>query len=74
LVSQADQTVTVHGREFEFAAGERIFTEYSHKYTIPGFVEIAAEAGFSLHQSWTDPKQLFAVLHLVNEGDILKES
>ena len=70
LVSQADQIVTIHGQEFEIFAGERIFTEYSHKYTVPGFVKIAAQSGFELHQYWTDPQQLFAVLHLVNEvGD-----
>ncbi len=68
LVSRDDQTVTLDGREFEFRAGELILTEYSYKYTVAGFAGLAAEAGFSLHKSWTDRERLFAVLHLVLEG------
>ena len=69
IVSQCNQTVTIDEQTFEFAGGERIFTEYSHKYTIDGFVKLAAQAGFALHRSWTDEQQLFAVLHLVLESD-----
>lgn len=65
VVSQRDQTVTIGEHQFDFEAGEHVLTEYSHKYTIDGFVKLAAGAGFSLHKQWTDPKQLFAVLHLV---------
>ena len=68
LVSRDDQTVTIDGREFAFRAGEAILTEYSHKYTIEGFAELAARAGFSLHKSWTDRDHRFAVLHFVAEG------
>ena len=67
LVSTCDQNVTVSGQVFPFSAGEAIFTEYSHKYTIDGFVRMATTAGFNLHRDWTDPDQRFAVLHLVNE-------
>ena len=52
-------------RFFQFAEGERIFTEYSHKYTIEGFAELAGDAGFVLRKSWTDDRKMFAVLHLV---------
>ena len=69
IVSERDQVVTVFDRRFEFSAGERILTEYSHKYTIDGFVELASQAGFSLHKHWTDERELFAVLHLVMEDD-----
>ena len=65
LVSQCDQTVTVGDESFEFADGETICTEYSHKYTIDGFAELAAEVGLTLHRHWTDDRQLFAVLHFV---------
>lgn len=67
VVSQCEQTVAIAGTQFEFAAGEKVFTEYSHKYTIDGFVALAQQAGFALHKHWTDENQLFAVLHLVNE-------
>ena len=65
LVSQCDQTATVGDESFEFADGETICTEYSHKYTIDGFAELAAEVGLTLHRHWTDDRQLFAVLHFV---------
>jgi dimethylhistidine N-methyltransferase len=70
LVSCCEQTVQIGEHLFEFATGERIFTEYSHKYSIEGFANIAAEAGFTLHQYWSDEEKLFAVLHLVHEAEI----
>lgn len=63
LVSEANQTVHVGGREFHFARGEKIITEFSYKYTPQGFAALAATAGFRLANTWTDPQQLFAVFH-----------
>ncbi len=68
VVSQCNQTVTIGNRTFEFEADEQVLTEYSHKYTIEGFVALASTAGFVLHKQWTDENNLFAVLHLVNEA------
>jgi dimethylhistidine N-methyltransferase len=65
IVSTCDQTVTIGDLEFRFKARERIFTEFSHKYTVDGFCELAARAEFELHKQWTDSDGLFAVLHLV---------
>ena len=62
--SLRDQAVSVAGQRFEFRAGELIHTEYSHKYTVEGFAEIAARAGLILRKSWTDERNYFAVLHL----------
>jgi dimethylhistidine N-methyltransferase len=66
LVSLRPQTVDIGTHRFSFRRGEPILTEYSHKYTIEGFARIAAESGFVLRRSWTDPKNWFAVLHLVH--------
>jgi dimethylhistidine N-methyltransferase len=63
LVSRCDQTIVVGERSFDLAAGEAICTEYSHKYTIDGFAELAAGAGLTLRKHWTDQRQHFAVLH-----------
>ncbi|MEO0529088.1 MAG: L-histidine N(alpha)-methyltransferase [Planctomycetota bacterium] len=68
LVAEEPQTATIEGEAIDFAAGEAIHTEYSHKYTIDGFAELAAHAGFQLRKAWTDPKEWFAVLHLVVEA------
>jgi dimethylhistidine N-methyltransferase len=63
LVSRRAQAVTIRGQTFEFAPGETICTEYSHKYTVHQFAVIAAAAGLSLHNQWTDNNGYFAVLH-----------
>ena len=67
LVSRRDQTVTIGNRRFAFARQEAIHTEYSHKYTIEGFAQLAAGAGLTLHRHWTDDRQYFGVLHLAIE-------
>ncbi len=67
LVSRQSQTVTIAGETFEFDEGEAIRTEYSHKYTVQEFAELAASAGFVLHRHWTDGDCNVAVLHLVVE-------
>jgi dimethylhistidine N-methyltransferase len=58
------QTVTVSGRRFAFAAGERIHTEYSYKYDDDGIAALAASGGFAIAKAWTDPERLFAVAWL----------
>lgn len=63
LVSGCDQTISIGDRSFDIAAGEAIHTEYSHKYTIDGFAELAAGAGLTLRRQWTDRRDRFAVLH-----------
>jgi dimethylhistidine N-methyltransferase len=64
LVSEGDQTVRVGGREFTFAGGEKIITEFSYKHTIEGFTRLAASAGFrEASRVWTDPNRWFAIFH-----------
>ena len=67
IVSKLDQSVRVADQTISFRKDEEIFTEFSHKYTIAGFAQMASEHGFSLRNHWTDPDQLFGVLHLVLE-------
>ena len=59
--SLADQIVTVAGRAIRFAAGERIHTEDSCKYSISEFQRLASHAGFRPVRHWTDPAELFSV-------------
>jgi dimethylhistidine N-methyltransferase len=63
LISEAEQTVHVGGKQFPFARGERIITEFSYKYTQEGFIRLATSAGFRMARVWTDPRQFFAVFH-----------
>ncbi len=59
--SLADQIVTIAGRAVSFAAGERIHTEDSCKYTIAEFQRLATRAGFTAVRTWTDRDALFSV-------------
>ena len=61
LISLKRQVVSVAGERFEFAQGEPIHTEDSHKYTIASFREMAARAGFCPRAVWADPEHLFSV-------------
>ena len=61
LVSRRAQTVCVGGQVFDFAAGETLHTENSHKYTVEGFRQMARQAGFQPGPVWVDDAQLFSV-------------
>jgi dimethylhistidine N-methyltransferase len=62
--SLRQQTVTVAGQRFDFAAGERVHTEYSYKYDPADLAALAQSGGFRLAETWTDPERLFAVAYL----------
>ena len=61
LRSRHAQTVRVDGRRLEFRAGESIHTENSYKYTVDGFADLAARAGWQLAARWTDSQARFGV-------------
>jgi dimethylhistidine N-methyltransferase len=64
LLSDGEQTVRVGGRDFQFADGEKIITEFSYKQTLDGFARLAASAGFrDAARVWTDPEKMFAIFH-----------
>jgi len=60
---QASEALGVHwpGARRDFAAGERIHTENSHKWTIAGFEALLAQAGFGATRHWCDEAGWFAV-------------
>lgn len=71
LVSRHAQTVEI-GRgadgapllRADFAAGEHIVTEYSHKYAPDEFAALAARAGWQVQRRWTDEREWFGVFLL----------
>ncbi len=65
LVSGRDQVVTNGDERITIDDGERILTEYSHKYTLDGFAAMAAKAGFKVRKVWTDADRLFSVQYCV---------
>jgi dimethylhistidine N-methyltransferase len=64
LVSLADQICHVAGAAIQFRSGERVTTEYSYKYSIEGFADIARSAGLMTRRIWTDDQNRFAVFCL----------
>jgi len=64
LESLVAQTVSVGGRRFGFAAGERLHTENSCKYSVAEFQQLAQSAGFAAEKVWVDAEALFS-LHLL---------
>jgi dimethylhistidine N-methyltransferase len=52
LVSRKDQIVNAAGHTFAFRSGEPLHTENSHKFTVDMFARLAAEAGWSVSNTW----------------------
>jgi dimethylhistidine N-methyltransferase len=60
---EARHALTLHwpGGQRAFAAGERIHTENSFKYTVEGFDRLLRRAGYHHTRCWTDERGWFAV-------------
>lgn len=69
LESLRDQVVHIHGERFTFEAGERICTEYSHKYSLEAAERLARGACMKVDRVWTDSQGLFSVQALTVIGD-----
>ncbi len=67
IVSLVDQVVQLGAMPLVFAQGETLRTEYSYKYTVAEFQDLALQAGFRPHRVWVDPQQLFSVHYLTLE-------
>lgn len=64
LRSLRDQEIRVGDHHFELAAGELIHSENSYKYSLDGFRDLAAKAGFDARAAWTDDDDLFSIHYL----------
>lgn len=69
LQSKRRQVVNIPGAEIavEFAEGETIWTESSHKYSAGEIVETARDAGFRCECQWIDEKWPFSENLLIAE-------
>ncbi len=61
LQARCAQTVRWPQGERHFAAGERMHTENSYKWSPDGFAALLSEAGFGSARHWTDAKGWFSV-------------
>ncbi len=66
LISRCDQTVYIEylDMSFQFAAGEIVHTENSHKYTLDSIARLCAPARLELQSCWMDDREWFTVLLL----------
>jgi len=63
LVSKAEQEIQIGDNEIKFGKGEHIITEYSYKYTLEEFAELASDY-FGVKKVWVDDNNLFSVQYL----------
>jgi len=64
LVSMQEQQVNIDNHVFQFKKEQSILTEFSHKYTVEHFEELAEQAGFERIKTWLDNEKLFSVHYL----------
>lgn len=64
LVSLEKQVIRVCGAEVSLEKGERIRTEFSHKFEPEQVRSLADRAGLDLVRTWTDPERLFGMFLL----------
>ena len=69
LVATRDAAFTVDGREFQFAKGESIHTENSHKYGPRSSRLLLLSGGWTPLAEWTDADRDFAVILAVAEPE-----
>ncbi len=67
LVSQQQQNIRVGELSTSLAAGEKIHTENSYKYTVDQLLDMAYQAGFKRSKVWQDEQQLFSLFYLHND-------
>jgi dimethylhistidine N-methyltransferase len=70
LVSLRPQVVRLANREFFFGEDEYITTEYSYKYSLPKFTNLARRAGFEVLNVWVDGNNWFSVQYLSVRSDV----
>jgi L-histidine Nalpha-methyltransferase len=69
LISNVRQSAILSGRPIHFAKGEALLTEYSYKYNVEEFQELAASAGFAPRALWCDSDRLFSMHWLESQAN-----
>jgi len=70
LVSTKRQDVHVGSDTFAFREGEAMHVEYSCKYSLDDFAQMAAKAGLSVAKVWMDDERRFSVQYLVRSSPV----
>jgi dimethylhistidine N-methyltransferase len=70
LVARRDTSAKVGATAFEFARGDNLLTELSHKYTFESAARLARAAGLVVRRTWSDPQDWFSVLLLERDRSL----
>ncbi len=68
LISQKNQDVQLEEVIIHFNQNESIITEYSYKYTLESFAQLASDY-FDVKKVWTDENNLFSIQYLRVKND-----
>jgi dimethylhistidine N-methyltransferase len=68
ILSNREQRVRVGRMQVLFREDEAMQVEYSCKYSLEDFAELAASAGLAVQHVWTDADGLFSLQHLTRAG------
>jgi dimethylhistidine N-methyltransferase len=71
LVSTKRQDVRVRGETFAFREDEAMHVEYSCKYSLDDFAQMANKAGLSVEKVWMDQDRRFSVQYLVRSTPVV---
>jgi dimethylhistidine N-methyltransferase len=71
LVSTRRQDVRVRGETFAFREDEAMQVEYSCKYSLDDFAQMANKAGLSVEKVWMDEDRRFSVQYLVRSTPVV---
>ncbi|MEM8772140.1 MAG: L-histidine N(alpha)-methyltransferase [Pseudomonadota bacterium] len=66
LRARRETQIIIDGQAFNFAEGETLHTENSHKYSVNRLKALFAETPWSLERLWTDEREWFAACLLRN--------
>lgn len=70
LVSTKRQDVRVGGETFAFREDEAMHVEYSCKYSLDDFAQMASKAGLAVEKVWMDEDRRFSVQYLVRSSPV----
>lgn len=71
LVSMKRQDVHVRNETFSFREDEAMQVEYSCKYSLDDFAQMANKAGLSVEKVWMDEDRRFSVQYLVRSSPVV---
>lgn len=68
IISTREQQIRVGRQDVTFHEDEAMLVEYSCKYSLEDFAQLAATAGLAVQHVWLDPDGMFSLQYLTRAG------